>query len=731
MKTQFLRLLMFLIITSAYQLIGSSAFGQSPQKFNYQAVCRDNLGNIIASQSIEFLITIRDGLPSGTDVYHETQNVLTNSFGLVTFEVGGGTASVGNFSAINWSSGAKYLDVQMDIGAGMVAVGTPQLISVPYALYANQAGTSGLQGATGPTGPQGATGITGQAGTNGVTGPTGVGVAGAQGPTGPTGQAGTNGVTGPTGVGVAGTQGATGPTGKTGPTGPTGIGIAGATGPTGPSGSLDAWSRTGNAGTIYGTNFIGTTDNMPLGFRVNNQMAGKIDPVNQNVFFGRGAGAGVMNPTNTAIGDSAMASGGTFNVAIGYQALKLNNGDNNCAIGNVSQGDGTSGSSNTSVGYASLRYNNADYNTAIGYTALEVNQDGTRNTAVGTAVMYSNTSGSNNVAVGLQALAGNISGSYNIVIGNNAMHNNTSGNGNIAIGHVANYSGTDRLRNVAVGDSALFLNGSGASGASFANDNSGIGYKALRSNTTGYRNTAVGSYALTAVTTGLSNVAVGYNAGSFIVGGDYNTCLGRGTLATNINGNYNTGLGYNADVSVDGLTNASAIGNNASVNASNKIRLGSTTVSVIEGQVACTFPSDGRFKTNVKEEVKGLDFIMKLRPVVYNFDTKKFDEFLMKNMSEEKRNERMKDQDYSKSSNIVHTGFIAQEVEQSAKECGFTFDGVSAPQDDNGNYGVAYSQFTVPLVKAVQEQQLMIDALKKENEILKNRLDKLEEMMKK
>jgi trimeric autotransporter adhesin len=730
MKTQFLRLLMFLIITSAYQLIGSSAFAQSPQKFNYQAVCRDNVGNIIASQSIEFLITIRDGLPSGNDVYHETQNVLTNAFGLVTFEVGNGTASVGNFSAINWSSGAKYLDVQMDIGVGMVAVGTPQLISVPYALYANQAGTSGTQGVTGPTGPQGATGPTGTSIT-GATGPTGVGVAGAQGSTGPTGQAGTNGVTGPTGVGVAGAQGATGPTGKTGPTGPTGIGIAGATGPTGPSGSLDAWSRTGNAGTVYGTNFIGTTDNMALGFRVNNQMAGKIDHINQSVYFGRGAGINNTGLENTAVGDSALATNCNFNVAFGTLALKRNTGSYNCAIGNHSQNIGTSGSSNTSLGYGSLRDNNADYNTAIGYTALEDNQDGTRNTAVGTAVMYSNISGSNNVAFGLQALGGNISGSYNIVIGNDAMHNNTSGNGNIAIGHVANYSGTDRVRNVAVGDSALFFNGYGAISTLQGNDNTGLGYKVLRYCNTGYRNTALGSYALTAVSTGISNVAVGYMSGNNITDGDYNTCIGRGAMNTNITGTYNTALGYDADVSADGFANATAVGYNSIVNASNKVRIGNTTVGVIEGQVAYTYPSDSRFKYNVKEEVKGLDFIMKLRPVVYNFDTKKFDEFLMKNMSEDKRNERMKDQDYSKSSNIVHTGFIAQEVEQSAKECGFTFDGVSAPQDENGNYGVAYSQFTVPLVKAVQEQQAIIESQNKKIDDLQKQIDDLKKLISK
>ena len=93
-----------------------------------------------------------------------------------------------------------------------------------------------------------------------------------------------------------------------------------------------------------------------------------------------------------------------------------------------------------------------------------------------------------------------------------------------------------------------------------------------------------------------------------------------------------TCIGYNADVSGVALTNATALGNGATVNASNKVRIGNAAVSVIEGQVAWSYPSDGRFKLNVTEEVKGLDFIKLLRPVVYNFDTRKYTEFLTQNM---------------------------------------------------------------------------------------------------
>ena len=62
-------------------------------------------------------------------------------------------------------------------------------------------------------------------------------------------------------------------------------------------------------------------------------------------------------------------------------------------------------------------------------------------------------------------------------------------------------------------------------------------------------------------------------------------------------------------------------------------------------------------------------------------------------------------------SHIRYTGFIAQEVENAAKSTRFDFSGIDAPQNENGHYGLRYAEFTVPLVKAVQEQQKMIESL--------------------
>jgi hypothetical protein len=138
-------------------------------------------------------------------------------------------------------------------------MGTTQLLSVPFALYAANAGTSGTTGATGPTGANGANGATG------ATGPTGVGTTGATGPTGANGPTGTGaGPTGPTGP-----TGSVGPTGSgvgpTGATGPTGLaGAIGATGAVGPTGSAGAAGSTGATGATYwsqGTDYLYPTGN--------------------------------------------------------------------------------------------------------------------------------------------------------------------------------------------------------------------------------------------------------------------------------------------------------------------------------------------------------------------------------------------------------------------------------------------------------------------------------------
>lgn len=163
MKKQILLLFIFLLSCAVY--------AQVPQSMNYQAVARDVSGNILASQSVGVKFSIRQGSSTGTIIYSETHNPTTNQFGLFTVAIGQGAVVTGNFSTITWSTGNYWLQVQLDPAGGTSYsdIGTTQLLSVPYALYAEGSGTSG---ATGPTGPTGATGATG------ATGPTGGGTTG-------------------------------------------------------------------------------------------------------------------------------------------------------------------------------------------------------------------------------------------------------------------------------------------------------------------------------------------------------------------------------------------------------------------------------------------------------------------------------------------------------------------------------------------------------------------------
>jgi len=373
------------------------------------------------------------------------------------------------------------------------------------------------------------------------------------------------------------------------------------------------WALDGNAGTDPSTNFVGTTDNVPLNFRVNNTRVGHID-TSKNTFIGELSGA-----SNDAVG------GGTDNTAFGYRSL-MNN---------------TTGIFNSAFGSRSLFSNTTgDRNTAIGYSALNSNIDGRFNIAVGAYALRYNTEGSYNVGSGYGALYLNTAGRFNTATGDRALMNNTAGNSNTANGNVALFNNTIGINNTAMGQRALF---------------------------------------------------------------------------NNTTGNYNTSIGVSADVTVGNLTNATAIGYNAKVDASNKVRIGNTSVTVIEGQVAWTNPSDARFKYNVKNNVPGLEFITKLKPATYYFDNKKLDKFTKTGILDESWTET--------EGMVLKTGFLAQEVEQAAQEVGYDFDGVNKPQNDRDKYTLAYSTFVVPLVKAVQEQQQIIDSLNEKINAMEAKLE--------
>ena len=124
------------------------AFAQAPQGFNYQATVRNSSGALVVNQNVTFKFNLMQNSPTSVPVYSETHYVPTDDLGAVNLVIGQGTETTGTFSAINWGSGNYYMGIELNTGNGYVAMGTTQLLSVPYALYANSSGNSQSKGKT-------------------------------------------------------------------------------------------------------------------------------------------------------------------------------------------------------------------------------------------------------------------------------------------------------------------------------------------------------------------------------------------------------------------------------------------------------------------------------------------------------------------------------------------------------------------------------------------------------
>ena len=382
---------------------------------------------------------------------------------------------------------------------------------------------------------------------------------------------------------------------------------------------------------------------------------------------------------------------------------------------------------NQKAGY--LDYSDISENTAFGYQTLNSN----------VVSGISGISGSYNSAFGFFALSSNITGEVNTAHGAGALYSNTEGNVNTSIGGFSLQSNTTGAFNTATGAFALSANTTG--GFNTAN-----GAYALANNATGSFNIATGTpFTLSSNTEGSDNIATGALALTSNTIGNANVAYGSFSLGSNTTGNNNTALGFGTDVTESDLTNATAIGSGTLVDASNKVRIGNTDVTSIGGEVGWTIYSDARIKDNIQENVPGLEFIKALRPVTYhlniakensllgvrNIDTKSFTLPELKDLKNGKvfKMPVIKNMtDYRTKSitaikhdieKIQFTGFVAQDVDRVAKNIGYDFSGI----DKSGKImGLRYSDFVVPLVKAVQE-------LSKQNDDLQKRIEKLETLL--
>ncbi len=347
--------LSILFVTILFIITG--LFAQTPKMFKYQAVLRDASGNVIVSQAKSVVIDILQDSPTGISVFTETHNVTTTAQGIINLNIG--SVNTTGIATINWATNTYFIKIAVD----GIEMGTSQLLSVPYAL--NSKNAENLSGAITKSQisdlPAYLTSYT-------ETDP----IFGAWNKS--------------TGISITKSQISDLPVYLTSYT------------ETDPN----SWSKTGNAGTTAGTNFIGTTDNNNLVFKVNNVVSGTISTTG-NTFFGYYTMYNNISGTN--------------NAAFGFQSMSNNtNGSDNTAIGTYSLMSNTLGGNNTSAGFQSLNGNTEGVNnSALGSQSLSSNTIGSFNTAIGSHANVSSGALSNAIAIGYNAI---VNASNKVQIGN-------------------------------------------------------------------------------------------------------------------------------------------------------------------------------------------------------------------------------------------------------------------------------------------------------------------------
>ncbi len=425
---------------------------------------------------------------------------------------------------------------------------------------------------------------------------------------------------------------------------------------------------------------------------------------------------------NTAVGGLSLnACGlGEDNIAVGHRSMfNSYNGFRNIAIGKDAMYNSNTGDHNIAIGTGSLNKNNGrSYQIAIGDSTLFHNSQGfadpshsQANTAIGSKSMFENTLGSHNTAVGFKSMYGNVEGDHNVGIGAFALYTNGSGNENTALGYQAMYHNYSGIQNTGIGKEALINNTLGSRNSAVGyralsnnnegTDNTAMGYQALDSNQYGQGNSSFGASSLGSNSTGNYNTGIGSKALQFSTVFSGNTALGYNAGGDNVNGNNNTFIGYEAKTNLSNYSNSSALGYGVVITGSNQVRIGNGQVTSIGGFANWTNISDRRVKKDIEESVHGLDFILRLRPVTYHLDLEAASRIQGVSGTEQS--------DQAGKEAIRYTGFIAQEVEIAARQSQYDFSGVDKPQHDQDLYGIRYAEFVAPLVKAVQEQQKMIE----------------------
>lgn len=383
----------------------------------------------------------------------------------------------------------------------------------------------------------------------------------------------------------------------------------------------------------------------------------------------------IQKGSDTFIHSYSANSNAGLNTFVGLKAGNFTMGGSNNWLGSY----------NTGMGYSSLTQNTTgSYNSAFGVNSLTSNTEGYHNSAFGYNTLKNNTTGTDNSAFGAGTLQNNTTGSENCGFGP-TLALNTTGHGNSAFGYSALVSTTTGSGNSAFGRAALSNNISGVSNSAFGDFSS--------SQNDGFLNAAFGYSSLGSATSSSENVAIGANS------------------LFNCIGNNNTALGSSAGFSVTSGTNLTLLGYNAqpsSGSVSDEITIGNGNVTAIRANVqALTSLSDMRDKKNIKDLNLGIEFLMKLKPRIFNWDKREWYE--------------NKISDGSKINPEPTAGFIAQELDQVQKDENAEWLNL-VMKNNPEKLEATYGNLLPIIVKAVQDLKLENDQLKRLNSELNQSL---------
>ena len=480
-----------------------------------------------------------------------------------------------------------------------------------------------------------------------------------------------------------------------------------------------------------------------------------------NTLLGYAAGgAGIVTGNhNTCVGhlSGTDLTSGTYNVCVGTSSgSNITTGLNNVAIGVEALKTNVDGDNNTAVGYGALLTFEADSdghggNTAVGKDAGEFLSTGTGNTFIGnisgqgitgtklegdnnTCVGHSSglllqgaaagnviigadagkaqTTASNNVIIGYTAGEATTTGTSNVFVGKTSGQANTIGTNNTVLGFNAFNSGVEDGRNVAIGFNCLaYSNSAGSTGSVVNTYNTAVGTEAGLYVSTGTHNTFMGGHSGLGITgtklTGDYNSCFGSMSGYELEGVAHsNTFLGYQAGSTTEAGVENTCIGKSCKAQDDTATNQIVIGNNLTGTKDNAVFIGNDTSHIendFNSDATWNHSSDVRQKTDIKDDVLGLDFINNLKTRTYKH----------KSPSEFPKEWTAYDPDDKEpmgGDKVIH-GFIAQEVKEALDNANVdTFQGWSEGID--GRQRVSFEAFVLPLIKAVQELSNEVNKLK-------------------